>query len=455
MTLVIPGVEVKVVKEVVAPQLSPTGILGLTGLTEKIPAVLTPVGSWTAFIAAFGAASAYSLPEAYQAIANGVAELVVSPVAAGDAQAAAAAADVSAETGMAPAVHVTARARGLWGNALSVAVSVRTLLDATKVADIQVTGAGGAVLEVMKNLPVGPGAPPLDAAINERSILLRASAAVKDGIPKAGAYPLTGGADASPAGYRDALAVLENDPDIDMVIAGIQDFGKPAQVAAIYSDVIGHCNRMSTGSHGRLGFGQVDTAGTIPSWITLADNLRSERFVLLAPNGVAGAVAGMIGGLDYFQSPTFKTATGLTQLSRVLTVEEQKQLLQASIVPVANQRGRGTIVLRGLTTDGDQISVRRVADHAVRGVKMIGDLFIGRLNNADGRGALQEKLREFLVQMEREGAIVPSTDGKEPAYMVAVHSSQDDFSKGIVRVDMAVRPVRAIDFIYATVLVQA
>jgi hypothetical protein len=38
---------------------------------------------------------------------------------------------------------------------------------------------------------------------------------------------------------------------------------------------------------------------------------------------------------------------------------------------------------------------------------------------------------------------------------VDVYSSQLDFAQGIVRVDMAVRPVRAIDYIYATVTVQA
>jgi hypothetical protein len=123
-------------------------------------------------------------------------------------------------------------------------------------------------------------------------------------------------------------------------------------------------------------------------------------------------------------------------------------------VPVATMRGRGTVVVRGITTDGDQISVRRVADHAVRGVKLIGDLFIGRLNNATGRGALHEKLVEFLVQMQNDGAIVPSTNGQDPAFKVNVYASEDDFTKGIVRVDMAVRPVRAIDYIYATVLVQ-
>ena len=56
--------------------------------------------------------------------------------------------------------------------------------------------------------------------------------------------------------------------------------------------------------------------------------------------------------------------------------------------------------------------------------------------------------------MERDGALVPSTDGKDPAFKVEVYSTQADFANGVVRVDIAVRPVRAIDYIYARILVQ-
>ncbi len=458
MTLVIPGVEVQVVKEVVAPQLSPSGVLGLVGLTEKVPDALTPVQSWTSFTTAFGAASAFSLPEASQAIANGVYQLVVSPVAASDAVAAAAAVDIPTDgAATSAAVHVAARARGPWGNSLSVVVAVRTGLDGSKQVDLQVMRGSNEIVETIRGIPIGvANADPLDKAIIARSQVLTATPGARaDAVPAAGKYPLTGGKDASENGYANALGALENDPDVDMVLVAIQDFSDPKVVASIYSKVISHCARMSANSAGRIGFGQVPpSSASVSAWTSLADNVHSDRFVLLAPNGVAGAVAGMVGGLEYFQSPTFKTLSGLTDLSRALTVEEQTQLLTASIVPVASRRGRGTIVLRGLTTDGDQISVRRVADHAVREVKLIGELFIGRLNNEDGRGALRQKLTEALVQMQRDGALVPSTDGKDPAFKLNVYSSQDDFSKGIVRVDMAVRPVRAIDYIYATVLVQ-
>ena len=40
------------------------------------------------------------------------------------------------------------------------------------------------------------------------------------------------------------------------------------------------------------------------------------------------------------------------------------------------------------------------------------------------------------------------------AFVVDVYSTQTDFAQGIVRIDIAVRPVRAIDYIYATIRVK-
>lgn len=451
MVLVIPGVEVSVTKEVVAPQLAPSGVLGLVGLTENQRAGAVTVLSTATFVEAFGRASVYSMPEAALALQNGVAELVV--VAVDAAAAKAASVDVPAEKDT--AFTISARAAGTWANGLSVKLSERSV-GGKAVFDIAVS-RGNAVIESIRGLAEDT----IDTQLRDQSDLLTATK--PSGAPKIGddsvTLTLAGGEDAPSAAYAKALQLLESEPDVDMVLAAVQDFSNPQRVATIYSDVIAHCGRMSAKARGRIGFGQVppfaDPGSTAKDWANGAAQFFSDRFVLLAPYGVAGAVAGMIGSLGYFQSPTFKAITGVTDLSRKLLAEEQEALLKAGVVPVATMRGRGTVVVRGLTTDGDQISVRRVADHAVRGVQMIGELFIGRLNNETGRGALREKLVEFLVQMEKDGAIVPSTDRRDPAFKVNVYSSQDDFAKGIVRVDMAVRPVRAIDYIYATVLVQA
>ena len=441
---------VKVVKEVLAPQLAPSGVLGLVGIVENSAGGLGRAASWRSFIDGFGGASAFSLPEAAQALGNGVFELVVCPVACDSF----ASVKLPPASGTGSAFTLVAKAPGPWGNAILVSIASRQVATGKKldsgedetrsVFDLTVRYAGSDYKEVHRNLSTDAA----DTIRNARDVLAVQSQLVrideardKLKIPKdspdttaaGAAYALAGATDADAGAYRQALALLENEADVDMVLVSVQDTTDITRVGGIYADVISHCNRLSALSQGRIGFGQVP--GATPKAIaTAADkliaSLVSDRFVLVAPAGVVGAVAGMTG------------------------VESQQELLRKNVVPVVAQRGRGVIVLRGLTTDNDQISVRRVADHAVRGVKTIGELFIGRLNNEEGRGALKQKLVEFLVQMQKEGAIVPSTDGTDPAFKVNVYSSQQDFAQGIVRVDLAVRPVRAIDYIYATVLVQ-
>lgn len=455
MARIIPGVQVSVVKEVVPPQLAPSGVLGLIGLTEKIPARTERASSWSSFLETFGSGTAHSIPEAKMALENGIFELVVVPLVSSTAANASAKLAATTEAG---SLTLSAKALGPWANGYSVEVTTGKDADGNDIFSLSVKDAKGTLREAHKKLTTVKTSDRyvMDILAAESSILMVSK--IKDGATlKNGEYKLAGGTDALPDDYDNALASLENEPDVDMVIASPQDYseGNSSNITKIYSKVISHCERMSSESKGRIGFGQASNEGDIVnSSIETAGNLVSDRFVYCAPHGMVGALAGRVGSLQYFRSPTFKTMAGLGEIEQVLEVSAQRALLKNSVVPIVKLRGRGNIVLRGLTTDGDQISVRRVADRAVRGVKMLGDLFIGKLNTEDGRGALKQKLVEFLVQMERENAIVPSTDGTEPAFMVDVYSSQADFAKGIVRVDMAVRPVRAIDYIYATILVQ-
>jgi hypothetical protein len=448
--LIIPGVQVSVVKEVLPQQLAPSGILGIVGFTEKVPdAGVERAGNWNRLKEVFGAATALSMPEARQALDNGVSQLVISPLP--DSAGARATIVVAAEAG--DAFTLTARAGGVWSNGVKARVATRSTPDGNKVFDLKILRPDGSELESHRGVTINAGTDRDLARAIERSAVVTASAIAA--MPKDGDYTLAGGADATPAEYAAALARLAGEPDVDMVLAAVQDFSadRKNDIIQIYSDVIAHCDNLSRESKGRLGFGQVPRGGTAAQHVEIAGYLVSDRFVLVAPNGVVGAVAGMIGSLSYFHSPTFKTLAGLGVIPAI-GVDAQKELLTGRVVPVVNERGKGVIVLRGITTDGDQINVRRVADRACRTMKMIGDLFIGRLNNADGRNALKQKLIEALLQMEKDGAIVPSTDGKDPSFKVDVYSSQADFALGIVRVDMAVRPVRAIDYIYATILVQ-
>jgi hypothetical protein len=450
MARIIPGVQVTVVKEVAPPQLAPSGVLGLVGITEKNIKITSRASSWSSFLEICGQGSAYSMPDARMALANGVYELVIVPVDTDTATSA----SVELPTSVAAEkIKFEARVAGNWANDYLLKVTHR--IADTEQFDLEIRLPGlpdnAPPLEMHRNLEPKTLVTVLDS---NSAIIKVATPFVANKRPDEGIKTLTGGLDLSKKAYIDALEALKDESDVDMVYVAIQDYSDAATVTEIYSNVISHCQLMSADSKGRMGIGHIPLHMDLVNATKMSNTLLSDRFVLLSPFGVAGAVAGCIGALDYFQSPTFKTIAGVVPLSRSIPLEEQSGLLKSNIVPVVEQRGRGVIILRGLTTDGDQISVRRVADRAVRGTRLIGELFIGRLNNEDGRGALKQKLIEFLSQMQKEGGLVPSTDGKSPAFNVNVYSSQDDFVKGIVRVDIAVRPVRAIDFIYATILVQ-
>lgn len=553
MARIIPGVQVTVIKEVVPPQLAPSGVLGLVGVVAPKPAGVKArkqverIGSWGRFRELYGSATALAIPAAQQSLQNGVFELVV--VAVESAVAEAATTDV--EYDEASWLSFAARCPGTAADGLHIVLSPQTFQGTVQGYELRVRDLDGEDLEVHRNLSPFPGSPRwIGAVLDAADSVVTLDSAVWDyndysgggettlttagtkttfaslgngqelievlviektdggtaplefsttddeltitrdpsGTPVVLAtldtnsdtlindvmsalaeqadidlevtlpavsvdQALAGGVDASVGEYVNALEQLNDVPDVDMVVAAIQDLDVE-RAAQIYGAVIAHCENMSADAKGRLGFGQVPAGSTVDEDIDLVGSLISDRFALFAPHGVLGAAVGRIGSLPYFHSPTFKSLAGLGVIEPALRIEEQRSYLKAKIVPVAELSGRGNVVVRGITTDGDQINVRRVADRAVRGVKQIGELFIGKLNTDNGRNALKQKLSEFLLQMASENAIVPSTDGSDPAFKLDVYSTQADFALGIVRVDIAVRPVRAIDYIYATVLVQ-
>lgn len=544
MSRIIPGVQVTVVKEVVPPQLAPSGVLGIVGLVAPARAgtsraIVERVGTWARFRELYGRGTARVMPEAQQAFQNGIFEVVVVDLQSTVAQSA----QVMLQIAGADFLGFRARARGPRPNGLEVVMTPQgegyelrlrrdgeilelyrniSLLPGDRGWLVDVLATSDSELEVdvptvqyaaIAGNPVLDGTPgsgelaiatvaglavrlvyqfgePVSLIQDGTGIHLSRDGAALFDIPtgdtgsalatlralltgtglslrtdlSAASGVLAGGADASQAEYVEALARLEDVADVDLVAVALQDHGDAtnARASAIYSAIIAHCEQMSADARGRIGFGQVSPSAPLPADgtdadpldLNMADSLRSDRFVLMAPHGALGAVIGRIGSLPYHHSPTFKTLAGLGDFRPALRVEQQREYLQQQVVPIAEVPGRGLAIVRGLTTDGDQINVRRIADHAVRGVRIIGELFIGKLNTEDGRNALKQKLTELLLQMQAEDALVPSTDGTDPAFKLDVYSSQSDFAQGVVRVDLAVRPVRAIDYIYATVLVQ-
>jgi hypothetical protein len=449
---VIPGVEVKVIKEIIPPAAYPSGVVGMMGTAEKGPE-LTPthLGSWREFADMFGDSPEYTLTQsAKQAFQNGVFEVVATRIVGKGGEYSSAKLKDSEK---ADTVELTAKSIGETGDNIGFSIEPGTTENT-----VRLLLSDGVVFEVFDDLVMGRRSDKyLVKYVNENSKLanandLRSKTAAPGNNPAPVEGKLKGGkppGDPTEESFEAALERLEAEAEVDMVYAC--DVTDPK----IHALIEAHCVNMSTGAMGRIGIGSVEEGEEISDIIKRTEVLASDRFVLVAPHGIAGAVAGLISKLSYYESPTFKALTGLSELEEKYTPSQARQLLNAGIMPVWAQKGRGIIVVKGIATSKEQINVMRTTDHAVRLVKSTGDQFIGTLNNATGRAALKEKITELMLRMENEGAIVPSTDGSEPAFITDVYSSQLDFAQGIVRVDLAVRPVRAIDYIYATITVQA
>ena len=125
-----------------------------------------------------------------------------------------------------------------------------------------------------------------------------------------------------------------------------------------------------------------------------------------SPAGAAGAVAGMIGRLNPQDSPTFKLVPLFGIPAATYRESQLNRLLgpTTNLLVVQQRTGRGVVVLRGLDASGDQISVTRVADMAIRETKAISENFIGRLNTEDARTALRQQIVATFTRMERDGA---------------------------------------------------
>jgi hypothetical protein len=281
-------------------------------------------------------------------------------------------------------------------------------------------------------------------------------------LPAATAQPIefTNGESPTVAQYTEAIDRLSDDPRIDIVLASVEAGRADVDVRQIHQALVAHAVAMAEQAAPRIAFGSITVAErndrTLAQIREHSALVRNRRFVLVAPPGAEGAVAGLVGRLNPQESPTFKPVPlfGITP-ARFRESELNRLLGSTTNLLVVQERvGRGVVVLRGLDTSGDQISVTRVADIAIRETKAISENFIGQLNSAEARLALKQQIVATFTRMEREGSLVPSTDGKDPAFTVDVYSTQLDFAQGIVRIDIAIRPVRSIDYIYATIRVK-
>jgi hypothetical protein len=322
--------------------------------------------------------------------------------------------------------------------------------------------------ERFQELTMDPDSPrylPFVLAGQSRLLRVRTHPSRSEGerLPRGTAAPaaLDGGGSPQVADYAAAIERLADDPRIDLVLAAVEPTTDRDDVLTIHQLLVAHAVTMADNGAPRIAFGSItpgeqDGVSDVDEVRQHAAAVRSRRFVLVAPAAAAGAVAGVVARMSPQDSPTFKSIPLFGLPAAGYRASELDRLLgpAVNLAVVQERTGRGVVLLRGIDTSGDQISVTRVADQAIRETKAIAENFIGQLNSDEARIALKQQIVATFTRMTNAGALVPSTDGSDPPFVVDVYSTQQDFAQGIVRIDIAVRPVRAIDYVYATIRVK-
>lgn len=365
------------------------------------------------------------------------------------------------DTGTQPLAELVLAPNATGAIAVAITRGVSTIDNSTPVVNLSVS-QDGTVVETFNNLTMDPDDPNYLPVILQSSGLIRGQdlfvRSRATSLPRNLVRPslLQNGASPSTDDYETALENLEQAEEVDLVIASVHNQLSDAGIRTVHQLVAAHAAKMADVARNRIGIGSVTASesNTTASILDHANDVRSDYFILTAPTGTEGALAGLLGQMDYFRSPTFKVVPSLGVPPGAYTDSQLTQLILGNVLAIVSRRNLGIIVVKGLLTSGRQINVQRTVNKSVRDTKAIADVYIGLLNNEGVRNALKQQIIAMFLQMERDGAIVPSTDLKDPSFKVDVYSTQADFDNGIVRIDIAVRPVRAIDYIYATIFVQ-
>lgn len=168
---------------------------------------------------------------------------------------------------------------------------------------------------------------------------------------------------------------------------------------------------------------------------------------------VALPVAALLGSLTPQTSPTNKAVPGLVYLNQRFSYAETKDLLGSGILVLEERQG--VRVVRGISTDVTntgghgpffQITTRRITDFAKAGIRQAADPFIGRLNNARVRKALQGAINGFLTTMVQDEALI--------GYTLDVSATRDDEINGRAIVNCVLQPTFSIDFVAVTLTLQ-
>jgi hypothetical protein len=172
---------------------------------------------------------------------------------------------------------------------------------------------------------------------------------------------------------------------------------------------------------------------------TDAARTEADRRVTLPASYAAALVAGRMATLAPHVSLTNKDVAA-EGLAVDYMRAQQRRLLTSRVLVL--QKNLGIRVLRGISTDSgafQQISVRRIVDYAKAGTRLGCNPYIGKLNNARVRAALQATIDGFLAGMVLDEMLI--------GYTLNVSATRAQEIQGQAIVTMTLQPTFSIDFI--------
>lgn len=318
--------------------------------------------------------------------------------------------------------------------------------------------------EPITEIYVVPDGALLAQRVNDDSVLATAEADDTNGgnRPNSGVVAFFGtgsntpGSNGAAAGTTEYALGLESLAEelINIVVLAGQDAGTMGSVLE------GHLNATEQTDHERIGV--IGAPGnTVAQY--LGHTLANDRIVVAAPgleirNGdtttqlptgyTAAAVAGLIASLAVQTSLTNKTVT-LAGLDQRFNRGQQVQLIKRNVLALVIKNGFR--VVKGITSEGEgapfsAIPTRRIVDYAKYGVRSASDPYLGRLNNARVRAALQATLEGFLTRMV--------DDEQLTGFELSVTATRSQEIAGEVNVEMTLQPTFSIDFIRVVMTLQ-
>lgn len=263
--------------------------------------------------------------------------------------------------------------------------------------------------------------------------------------------------------WADAIATLENLPDVEIVVPMTSN-------STIQQSVLGHCIQMSgiTGKKERIAvFGgplnqtaseakalaaAFNSKRAVCVWPGVKDFDDSGNLLTWAPYYLAATIGGMlISQVDIAEPLTNKPVAvrGLAVNARPYEIDD---LVSNGIFAVKFESGRGFIIAQSLTSwTGDtkyvrrEISTVRAADETLRRVRNQLLSYVGRKNSTNLQANINSDVETVLKACVSDGLIV-SGSATQPAYKDVLVRAVGD----AIYVDFSISPAIPANYILIT-----